>query len=195
MRTLFFNPNRRILPPVTPTIAFRTIHNRLRKDVNVFAEENVKLTKANDQLNLQVFMLKENEQRFQALAAEQGANVNDLVSLVAENQKVLVEKQKCVRDDIIESLINTAFAGERSEDGHFSDRELKRLVNRMKNLPAIQINEPLLREAMNKSRSVLALIALIRDLDIEGIQLGDRIFLIDENDPRLLEKLEELAKS
>ncbi|CAJ1961633.1 unnamed protein product [Cylindrotheca closterium] len=168
---------------------FRTIHNRLRKDVNVFAGENVKLTKANDALNLQVFMLKENEQRFQALAAEQNSNVQDLVKLVNENQKVIDEKKKCIRDDIIESLISTAFEGERSQDGEFSDREVKRLVTRLKNMPAVKINEEILSQVLDTDRSVLALIAIIRDLDVAGEQIGDTIFLIDENDPALLEDL------
>ena len=172
-----------------PPEAFRTVHNRLRKDVNVFARENLKLTKANDELNLQVFMLKENEQRFQALAAEQNANVQDLVKLVAENQIVLNEKKATIHNDIVETLINTAFEGESSEDGEFSDKEIKRLVTRMKNLPAITINEPLLEEALNKDRNILSLIEIIRHLAVDGDQLGDRIFHVDENDPRLIAKV------
>lgn len=175
--------------PVT-IIAFRTIHNRLRSDVNVFAFENVKLTKANDELNLQVFMLKENEQRFQALASEQNRNVNDLVKLVAENQVLIDQKKKCIYDDIIEALISTAFEGEKSEDGVFSDREMKRLITRMKNLPALTINEDLLKQALDRNRNVLKLIEIIRHLDVEGEQLGDKIFMVDENDPRLIEQLQ-----
>lgn len=136
-------------------------------------------------------MLRENEQRFQALAAEQNANVRDLVKLVDENQKVIDQKKKCIREDIVESLINAAFEGERSEDGEFSDREMKRLIQRMRNLPAVKVNEDLLTQALNRNRSVLSLIALIRDLDAEGDQLGDKIFLVDEEDPALIEQLKE----
>lgn len=169
--------------------AFRTVHNKLRKDVNVFAGENVKLTKANDELNLQVFMLKENEQRFKELAEKQNANVNDLVKLVAENQVVLDSKKKCIREDIVESLINAAFEGERSEDGELSDKEIKRLLQRMRGLPAVSVNEDALKLAVSRDRSVISLIELIRDLGIDGEQEGDRIFIIDDHDPRLLESL------
>ena len=100
------------------------------------------------------------------------------------------QKKKCIYDDMIESLITTAFEGEKSEDGVFSDREMKRLVTRMKNLPALTIKEDLLNEALNKDRNVLKLIEIIRHLDIEGVQLGDRIFIVDENDPRLIEQLQ-----
>lgn len=169
--------------------AFRTIHNRLRKDVNVFAGENVRLTKANDELNLQVFMLKENEQRFQALAAEQNANAQDLVKLVAENEKIIIEKKKSIKRDIVESLIGTAFEGERNMDGQFSDREIKRLVTRLKNMPAVTVNEELLAKAIDTDRSVLALIEIIRHLSIEGEQEGDTIFVVDDNNPELIDQL------
>jgi hypothetical protein len=169
--------------------AFRTVHNKLRKDVNIFAGQNVKLTKANDELNLQVFVLKENEQRFQELCEKQNSNVKYLVKMVDENQKVIDKKKKLIHEDIVESLINAAFEGERSEDGVFSDREINRLLQRMRGLPAVKVNEDMLKLSVSKDRSVLSLIALIRDLDVEGDQLGDKMFIIDDMDPRLLESL------
>lgn len=173
------------------TTAFRAIHNKLRKDVVVFADENVKLAAANDQLNLQVFMLKENEERFRVMAEEQNSNVQDLVRLVAENQGTINKMHKCLHSDIVESLINAAFEEERNEDGEFSDREIKRLVTRLRGMPAIKINEELLTKTIQADRSVMSLIEIIKDLDIEGVQLGDRIFIIDENDPALLDQYKE----
>lgn len=169
--------------------AFRTVHNKLRKDVNRFAGENVKLTKANDELNLQVFVLKENEQRFQELCEKQNSNVKHLCKMVDENQKVIDKKKKLIHEDIVESLINAAFEGERSEDGEFSDTEIKRLLQRMRGLPAVKVNEDMLKLSVSKDRSVLSLIELIRDLDVEGDQLGDKIFTIDDMDPRLIDSL------
>lgn len=134
-------------------------------------------------------MLKENEQRFQALAAEQNSNVQDLVKLVAENQEIIDEKKKIIKRDIIESLISAAFEGESSTDGEFSDREIKRLISRMRNMPAVKVNEELLSKVIGTDRSVLALIEIIRHLAIEGEQTGDSIFVVDDSDPELIDLL------
>lgn len=133
--------------------------------------------------------MKESEQRFEELASKQNGNVQDLVKLVAENQVIIDEKKQLVRDDIVHSLIDAAFSSESGEDGTFSDREINRLVNRMRGLPAVTVNEELLREVVNKDKSVISLVELIRDLDVEGEQLGDHIFVIDDNNPKLVKRM------
>ena len=157
------------------------VHNKLRQDVNVFSGENVRLTKSNEELNLQVFLLKESEQRFEALAKEQNSNVQDLVKLVKENGEIIKEKNRVIREDIVESLVNAAFSGEKSMDGEFSDREVNMVCNYMRGLKTVTVNEELLRKAIQRNRSVLALIDLIRDLDKDGDQLGDRIFVVADD--------------
>jgi hypothetical protein len=162
----------------------------LRKDVNWLAGENVRLSKVNDNLKLQVFYMKETEQRFQDLAFQQGANVENIVRLVKENQILIDEKKVLIREDIVEALIDAAFAAEGGEDGTFSDREIKKLITRIRGLPAVTIDEELLKSTVEGNRSVLSLIELIRDLDVEGDQLGDHIFIIDEDNHKLAEELQ-----
>ena len=162
--------------------------------MNNFTIQNDRLQTNNDELEAELLPLKESEEKLGELAEESGSDINELKELIKENGEIIKEKKKVIRDDIIESLVNAVFQGERSEDGEFSDREINMLCNKMRAFESadlVTINEELLRAAIERNRSVLALIDLIRDLDKDGDHLADKIFMI--NDDAYLKDMESKA--
>jgi hypothetical protein len=171
--------------------AFVDIQNGLRQEVNYFAAQNCALEKSNEDLKLKVFCLQETEQRLKDITKDQDLNVKSLVNLVGENQIILDEKKELVMKDIITDLVATVIKCERDESGDFSDKEVQRLICYMRGLPAVRVNEELLKKAIEKDRSILALISLVRDISRAGEQEGDHIFVIDMGEEKLQDKVME----
>lgn len=71
---------------------------------------------------------------------------------------------------------------DRDESWEFSDKEINRLILRMKNLPAIKVNEDKLRAQVEKQRSFYSVIALLQDINDETIAEEDRIFAVVEEE-------------
>jgi hypothetical protein len=165
--------------------AFAEVQNELRQEVNYFAAQNCALEKSNEDLKLKAFFLQETEQRLKDITKDQNLNVKSLVNLVGENQIILDEKKKLVLKDIITDLMDTVLKCERDGSGDFSDKEVKRLLRFMKGLPAVRVNEELLKKALDRDRSILALMKLVHDIGLAGEQEGDHIFVIDMDDEKL----------
>ena len=138
-----------------------------------------------DELNVQNFYLKETEQRLRDVTGDQEVNVKALVSIVDENEEILKAKRKIILQDIISDLMEAVMKGDRSDDNILDKREMNRLMNYMKGLPAVQVNEELLQAQLDKDNSVLALMRLITDIGEEGHQEGDKIFVIDTDNEEL----------
>jgi hypothetical protein len=162
------------------TVALRHVQNELRKKVNEFAVINTGLTMNINQLHSEASRLKETDEKLQKIAEKQGATVDKLKSVVKENQTIINEKMELIKADTMQAMMTVVLESDFDQSHDFSDREINRLVLRMKNLPAIKVNEDLLRHKMNKHRSVLSVIDLLQDIEDDDIPEGDHIFLINE---------------
>jgi hypothetical protein len=162
------------------TVALRQVQNELRKKVNEFAVINTGLTLNINQLQSEASRLKETDEKLQKIAEKQGATVDKLKSVVKENQTIINEKMELIKADTMQAMMTVVLESDFDESHDFSDREINRLVLRMKNLPAIKVNEDLLRLKMNKHRSVLSVIDLLQDIENDDIPEEDHIFLINE---------------
>lgn len=76
---------------------------------------------------------------------------------------------------------------DRDESWEFSDKEINRLIMRMKNLPAIKVNEDKLRAQVQKQRSFYSVIGLLQDINDETIAEEDHIFVVNEEEYELQE--------
>lgn len=171
--------------------ALRAVHNLMRKDVNRFSQENVKLEANVDELAKEVTHLKTFERALAEIATEYNSNAQHLCQLVRENRVTLDEMKQVLRDDIVADLANVVFKGERDENSEFSDMEIQRLIIYMRSLPAVTINEELLKQAIQRDRSIFALLALVRDIGLDGEQAGDSIFMIDDDSTELQTRFKE----
>jgi hypothetical protein len=171
----------------------RKVQNGLRQHVNKFADENSRLGKNVDELKVNVFCFKETEQRLKDVTDDQNLNVNALVKLVHESQRIIDEKKELILRGIEMDLMSTLLKADRDDSGVYSQTEIKRLVIYMRGLPAVEINEELLAEALKNENGIVSMMKLVRDISKAGNQEGDHIFVIDtENEElqhRVLEKV------
>eukprot|EP00934_Nitzschia_sp_Nitz4_P004813 Nitzschia sp. Nitz4//scaffold147_size54853//1198//2246//NITZ4_006606-RA/size54853-augustus-gene-0.3-mRNA-1//-1//CDS//3329536660//4803//frame0 len=165
--------------------SLREVHNRVRRSVNQMARQNIRLTKSVTELKKRVTALQGSEQALNEIAQKQQSSVNQVLDVIKENERILNETRRIVKEDLMAELMDTIMKGESDESGSFSDVEIQRLLRYMRGLPAVRVNEELLTKAIQDDRSIFSLLNIIRDIAREGDQLGDRIFVIDHNDAEL----------
>lgn len=165
----------------TPT-ALRFVQNELRKLVNKFAVINDGLTKNVDRLSTKVSGLKEIEAKLDKIATDQGTNLNKLRTSIRVSQVIIEEKKKLLKADIMQAMMDIVLLEDRDESWDFSDKEINRLIMRLKNLPAIKVNEEKLRAQVEKERSFYSVIGLLQDINDETIAEEDHIFVVNEEE-------------
>ena len=168
----------------------RTVHNRLRTDVNTFSEENTKLTANNDRLEAEIAPLKDCEAKLAEIAEKSGKDVNKLKSLVSENQETIDKMHAIQKDDVVQSMMQLLMEADRDEDGELSDRESKRLVNKIRNLPTVKVNEDEFTKHLDDVRRVSYYIDIIHNMTDDTVPDDQRLFAIAEVSPEELAELE-----
>lgn len=171
-------------------IAMREVQNKLRKNVNQLQEQNNKLSAENTELEGEVskcvfyyemqlrfvclvysllltrcYRLKEVEARLELITAEQGTNVNELVSLVKENQKILEKQHSVVRGETVQALMNAILSAQ-DNDPKITEKEINRVMLKLTNLPAIEVDEEGIRKFMiGKELSLEGVLKTIKEME------------------------------
>ena len=143
-----------------------------------FADENTKLASSNEKLEAELIPLKQTEAKLETIAEKNGSNVNKLRDLVEENRKYQEKQKKLIKDDILQDMMEAVLDAERSEDGHFSDREIRMLLMRLKGLPAIEVNEDRFKAKLEKTRSIASVFETMRSIDNNKLPEDEQIFTI-----------------
>ena len=87
--------------------------------MNELYASNQELSSQVEDLTLNVFCVKEAEARLKDLTHDQNLNVQNLVQLVHENQRVIDEKKKIMRQDCVATLIDLILQADRDDSGKF----------------------------------------------------------------------------
>lgn len=148
--------------------------------MNEFAAVNNVLTAHVDQLEDEADSLKETEGKLDSLAIEQGTNSANLVNIVQTNNVIIKKQKELIKADTMASIMSTVLRSDRDESRTFDDREINRLVLFMKGLPAIIVNESILRQKLSADRSLFAVMELLREIEREDIPEAERVLLINE---------------
>lgn len=133
-----------------------------------------------DQLENEVGYLKETEEKLDFLAIEQGTNAANLVNIVKTNDAIIKKQKELIKADTMASIMSTVLRSDRDESWTFDDGEINRLVLFMKGLPAIVVNESILRQKLSADRSMFAVMELLREIEREGIPEAERVLVINE---------------
>ena len=112
-------------------------------------------------------------------------NVKNLVNLCHINQKILDEKQKLVRQDVVASVVDAVLKADIDDSGDFSAKEVRRMINYIKGLPSVEIDERKLQKALAKDKSVASIIDIVNDLGCENTPKERRIFILNFQDNSL----------
>lgn len=153
------------------------MQNDLRHKVNDFADLNVELSNNNTRLEGELVPLKETEAKLEAIAEKNGSNANKLRGLVKENQATLDAMNLALKEDVVQDMMEAVLQSERDEDGHFSDRELKRLMLRLKGLPSIEVDQEKFMERAKLHRSISDVFNVMRTI-YDDVPEDEKIFKI-----------------
>jgi hypothetical protein len=156
------------------------VQNDLRHKVNDFARENMELKNNNTRLEGELVPLKESQVQLEKIAAKNGSDVKKLRALVKDNQTTLDAMNSALREDVIQDMMEAVLQSERSEDGHFDDQELKRLLLRLKGLPSIEVNEDRFMKRAQLHRSISDVFSLIKTITDDTPE-EERVFTITGN--------------
>lgn len=165
---------------IVPLLALRKVQNDLRHKVNDFAELNEQLKTNVTKLEGELVPLKECQTKLDSIAKKSGSNANKLRALVKENQVTLDSMNLNLKEDIIQDMMEVVLQSERSEDGHFDDQELKRLLLRLKGLPSIEVNEEKFMKRAQMHRSISDVFGVMKTI-YDDLPEEERIFTIAEN--------------
>ena len=160
--------------------ALRTIMNQIREDVNDLAEENEVLVGNNDRLEDALGPLKKTQKKLAKIAKKNGTQVNKLQQLVRENQRCMYETHILMKLDIKQTLMGVIFDADQNEDGIFSDKELRRLKTRFKNMPAVVLNEKIFDKKLKHNRRINAVLDLVLLIQDETVKSKKKPLTIDE---------------
>lgn len=149
--------------------------------MNDFAKENTKLTESNNRLEGQLAPLKEIEQKLEKIAEANGTQVKKLQSLVRENQSTISEMKSLVEADVVYEMIETILESDRSEDGEFSDKEIRMLAIRLEGLPAIKLNRELFIEAVKKDRNIHCVVELVKTIHDKDIPEEEKVVVLSDD--------------
>ena len=157
--------------------------HQLRQKVNEFSQINISLTNNVNNLEVESNRLKETETKLELIAKESGTTTDKLKNLVKENGIIIQEKKQLLQSDLVQSIISIIFDSDRDESSNLNEREINRLVLRLKNLPTVKVNTDLLKlKATANHGSIRRIVSLVQDLDNKDIPKEDRIFIVKDDE-------------
>lgn len=114
--------------------SLRGFINLLRYEVNRLMEQNDILHKEINNLEGEIDRLKVFEDKLSSIAKIQGMQVDQLVSLVDENGKVLKEMKTIVKGKILQDMIGVILVSDTNRDFKIDEQELQLLTMRLKTM-------------------------------------------------------------
>ncbi|CAJ1934719.1 unnamed protein product [Cylindrotheca closterium] len=137
--------------------------NKLRAMVNEMTLENDKLTASNDKFQLENDKLSYVTRDIESLATTMGIGVDRLNSSIEEFDAITKEMNHCLEQQVMQQVMDIVLKTDRNQDFHIKEpRELKRLEQRLSNMPNVEFHEENFRR-----------ITRYDDEDAPGIKVGD----------------------
>mmetsp|Transcript_11208 Transcript_11208/g.21356 ORF Transcript_11208/g.21356 Transcript_11208/m.21356 type:complete len:246 (-) Transcript_11208:184-921(-) len=162
------------------TGSMTAVQNKLRKNVNELQRQNNRYAAENTRLEGQVSELKVQEGRLEQITAEQGTNVQRLVSLVKDNKEINAQAKVAVRAETLQLLLNTVLRVDRDGNLQFTDREIDELMLRFKDYPGVRVNHDNLKRRMQQKQfSVSGVFEFVKELEDEDkVEEDERVFTL-----------------
>jgi len=163
----------------------RMVQNELRHKVNAFADENNQLAVTVTKLEEELVPLKETEAKLEQIATKNGGTVLKMKGLLKTNKATLDKMRQSIEADVLNSMMDIVLKADRTEDGILSKSEVSALTLRLKMLPTIEVNEGLLKEALNdiseSNRQIAELMILFRQIHDDTVPDEERVFKLSKD--------------
>lgn len=141
----------------------RTVHNRIRDEINRFMEENNELHYIVNDLQVQTGRLQPIEAAFSKTTSDMQTSTDELKQAVEQNQKYIAEINHLVQAEFQEELLKSILKADRSGDLKITQKEVRVLMSRFRG-KQLNIDENLLMRTLEENDgSVASVVALIRN--------------------------------
>ncbi|KAG7343426.1 hypothetical protein IV203_021371 [Nitzschia inconspicua] len=119
----------------------RNQQNKLRIEVNKFAEQNEHLKNSNIQLDLECTELQSVSAEYTALTQKHGAQVDRLLAIIMEQGEIQAKIIKSLEAQIMQQAMDTILKSDTNQDFAISCKEIPILKLRMRNIPGVEFDE------------------------------------------------------
>jgi len=147
--------------------SMRETQNELREQVNEVVEEKTRLEGLVSALAHEVKDLEESQQKLDAIAGKHGKSIDELRTLLADNEDTIARQKKIALAQISAQIVTTTMQSDFSGDSQLDGNEIDILVMRLKGIENIDINEKKLLKKINalSDKSVIGILQLLSKVD------------------------------
>lgn len=159
----------------------RCVHNKIRMQINTMMTENNHLQRNVSALQSQVERVQTVEDEISRIAQGSSRNVQNLVAIVKENERIVKRQGELARQAFQEQLLTSVLRTDRNQDMHITDREVDVLILRLRAQEGIQLKDEKFREHIMESKgSIWSIVELLNEISNpkEGL---DWIIRVDDD--------------
>lgn len=164
---------------LTDVIALQETHKALAEQVDRLGKENVRLHETVMELSETVDRLEDVEQALDVITQTQGQSIEAFEEQVQDNREILSKMQSNLKANVLQNLLQVVIRSDKDENMQIEEHEIGDLINRIKGINGVEVNEPRFREAITSSGgSLQCVMDIIRNLMDDNVSEGEEIFTI-----------------
>lgn len=166
---------------LTDVVALQETHKALSEQVDRLGRENKRLHETVMDLGETVDRLEDVEQALDVLTQTQGQSIEAFEEQVADNREILNKMQSNLKANVLQNLLQVVIRSDKDENMTIEEHEIGDLVNRIKGINGVEVNEPRFRNAITSSGgSLQCVMDIIRNLMDDNVAEGEEIFIIKD---------------
>mmetsp|Transcript_39841 Transcript_39841/g.84916 ORF Transcript_39841/g.84916 Transcript_39841/m.84916 type:complete len:263 (-) Transcript_39841:311-1099(-) len=166
---------------LTDVVALQETHKALTEQVERLGKQNERLHDTVNDLSDTVDRLEDVEQALDVITAQQGQSIEAFEEQVADNRDILSKMQSNLKANVLQNLLQVVIRSDRDENMTIEQHEIGELIDRIKGINGVEVNEPRFEEAITQSGgSLQCVMDIIRNLMDDNVTEGDEIFVIKE---------------
>ncbi len=147
--------------------------------MNRLGKENTRLRATVDDLSLTVDRLEDVEQALDVITQTQGQSIEAFEAQVNDNRNILSKMQSNLKANVLQNLLQVVIRSDNDDNMTIEEHEVSGLINRIKGINGVEVNETLFRDAITKcGGSLQCVMDIIRNLMDDDIPKENEIFII-----------------
>mmetsp|Transcript_12304 Transcript_12304/g.26734 ORF Transcript_12304/g.26734 Transcript_12304/m.26734 type:complete len:261 (+) Transcript_12304:79-861(+) len=166
---------------LTDVVALQETHKALAEQVERLGKENTRLHETVVDLSKTVDRLEDVEQALDVITQTQGQSIEAFEEQVQDNREILNKMQSNLKANVLQNLLQVVIRSDKDENMTIEEHEIGDLINRIKGINGVEVNEPRFRDAITSSGgSLQCVMDIIRNLMDDNVSEGDEIFIIKD---------------
>lgn len=166
---------------LTDVIALQETHKALAEQVERLGKENTRLHETVVDLSETVDRLEDVEQALDVITQTQGQSIEAFEEQVQDNREILNKMQSNLKANVLQNLLQVVIRSDKDENMTIEEHEIGDLVNRIKGINGVEVNETRFQDAITSSGgSLQCVMDIIRNLMDDNVSEGEEIFIIKD---------------